>query len=110
MSAIREKIVNAACDIICFQETKKEALDAAFIKKFCPSAFDRFEFLPSVGASGGILTTWKNSLFSVELVCSNEYAISVEFTSRHNNDSWIETNVYGPCTAEGKRGFTDWLK
>lgn len=102
--------MDAACDIICFQETKKEAFDASFIKKICPSAFDRFESLPSVGASGGILTAWKNSLFSGELVFSNEYAISVEFTSRHSNDSWIVTNVFGPCTVEGKRGFTDWLK
>lgn len=28
----------------------------------------------------------------------------------HNNESWILINVYGPCTAEGKRSFIEWFK
>lgn len=53
-NAIRDKIVEASCDISCFQETK-EAFDFPFLKNFCPLAFDCFDFLPSIGASGGIL-------------------------------------------------------
>lgn len=109
-SDIRDKIVSSECDIICFQETKKEDFDIPFIRGFCPPVFDKFEFLPSVGASGGILTAWKGSLFSGELIFSNEFAISVEMTSLLDNESWVLTNVYGPCSAEGKRQFTDWLK
>lgn len=55
------------------------------IKKICPPSFDAFIFLPSVGASGGIINIWKTSLFDGQLVFQNEYAISVEFVSRHNN-------------------------
>jgi len=41
---------------------------------------------------------------------NNEFAISVEINSKMSDDSWILTNVYGPCTPEGKQNFTDWLR
>lgn len=34
----------------------------------------------------------------------------MEFTSIHNDASWVLTCMYGPCTAEGKILFFDWLK
>lgn len=37
-------------------------------------------------------------------------AISIEFASMHNNESWILTNIYGPCSVEGKRSFIEWFK
>jgi len=107
---IRNKIVDLAVDIICLQETKKDSFDTAFLRNICPPDFDRFEYLPSVGASGGILTAWKSKLFSGELIFSNEHAISVQMSSMHNNDSWLLTNVYAPCTDEGKRQFVNWFK
>ena len=55
-NAIKDKVIESGCDVVCFQETKKEQVDVNFIKNVCPISFDKFEFLPSVGASGGILT------------------------------------------------------
>jgi len=109
-NVIRDKITETACDIVYFQETKKETLDLAFLKNICPSWIDAFEFLPSIGASGGLLVAWKSSLFKGELVFSNEYAISVEFNSQHNDSCWLLTNVYAPCQAEDKLAFLEWLK
>jgi hypothetical protein len=63
-----------------------------------------------VGAFGGMLVAWKGSLFTGIKIFSNVYAISVEFTSLHNLDKWLLTNVYGPCTSDGKVEFTNWLK
>jgi len=34
----------------------------------------------------------------------------MEFTSIHNDTSWVLTCIYGPCTVEGKILFLDWLK
>lgn len=34
----------------------------------------------------------------------------MEFQSLHDNTEWILTNVYGPCTPEGKLSFLHWLK
>jgi hypothetical protein len=76
-SAIRDKIIEAPCDVVCLHETKKDSFDLAFLKNVCPSHFDSFECLPSVGASGGILVVWKSSLFKGELIFSNEFALSV---------------------------------
>jgi hypothetical protein len=41
--------------IICLQETKRELLDISFTRRFAPKHFDRFDFVPFVGASGGSL-------------------------------------------------------
>jgi exonuclease III len=107
-NSIRDKIVESRCEIVCLQETK-ESFDLQFIKKFCPSDFDSFHFLPSIGASGGILVVWKSSSFLGNPVFTNAYAISIEFTSKLSNDTWILTTVYAPCTHTGKREFLEWF-
>jgi hypothetical protein len=33
------------------RDKKKKNFDLNFIKSFCPMSFDRFEFIPSIGAS-----------------------------------------------------------
>lgn len=35
----------------------------SFLTKIMPNTFDAYDYVPSIGASGGILTTWKSSLF-----------------------------------------------
>jgi len=49
-------------------------------------------------------------MFTGHLVFSNEFGISVEFSSNHNASDWVLTNVYGPYTATGKLQFINWLK
>jgi hypothetical protein len=53
--AIRSKIQESNCDIICLQETKRENFDQSYLRNFCSPQYDRFEFNPSVGASGGTI-------------------------------------------------------
>ena len=60
--AIRDKIEESACSIICLQK-KREGFGMSFIRKFAPRCFDCFDFIPSVGASGGILVLWNSSTF-----------------------------------------------
>lgn len=108
--AIRSKVNECNCDIICLQETKRELFDQQYIKNFCPSQFDNFEFLPSVGASGGIITIWKGTHFEGHLVFQNNYMISVQMACKFSGEAWILSNVYAPCTAEGKMDFLNWFK
>jgi exonuclease III len=98
---IKSKIMESCCDIICLQETKKEFFDQGFIRMFCPSSFDRFEFIPSNGASGGTIIISKSGRFSGQVISHNEYAMSVEFVSILSGVVWVLTNVYAPCTSEG---------
>jgi exonuclease III len=48
--ALASKIEESNCDIICLQETKREVFAMDYIRKFCPKRFDKFEYLPSIGA------------------------------------------------------------
>jgi len=63
-----------------------------------------------MGASGGVITIWKSQMFQGNLIFSNDYGISVEFSSNHNAVNWVLMNVYAPCTPAGKLLFTNWLK
>lgn len=108
--SIKNKVTEANCDVVCFQETKKDSFDQAFIRKVLPTNFDAFLFVPSVGASGGLLVAWKSAFFDGLLKFANGSSLDVHFISRHNDSSWTLMNVYGPCTPEGKIEFTSWLK
>lgn len=94
--AIRNKISESACQILCLQETKRESFDAFYIKKFCPRSMDQFAFFPSVGASGGILTVWNGSVFNGSVIQANSYAVTVKLTSRLDNKSFFLSNIDGP--------------
>jgi hypothetical protein len=59
MTRIRSKFFESNCDIIYLQETKRDLFDQIYLKKFCPSHFDYFEYIPSAGASGGTMIIWK---------------------------------------------------
>lgn len=62
-NSIRDKIIESRSEIICLRETKKDNFDRNFIRNICPAEFDGFHFLPSIGASEGILIAWKSSTF-----------------------------------------------
>jgi exonuclease III len=109
-NAVRDRIVESFCDIVCLQETKREHFDLNYIRLFCPPTFDSYVYLPSVGASGGTIILWKSAFFQGKQIFQNSYATSVEFTSLYNGAVWILTNIYAPCTPNGKRDFLNWFK
>jgi exonuclease III len=83
---IKDTLTEASCDIFCFQETKRQICDTQFLRKFSPPGFASFEILPSIGASGGLITGWKSSVFSGQLVFQNSFAITIKFIAKHNSD------------------------
>ena len=66
--AIRQKIDESACSIVCLQETKRAVFDSAYIRNFAPHHFDKFEFFPLVGYSGGLLVLWNSAVFSGQVL------------------------------------------
>lgn len=105
---IRNKIDESNCEIFCFQETKKEHFDPAFIRNFAPRRFDKFVFTPSVGASGGILVAWNGSLFEGSVLEIHPFAISLCFSSRMELNIWNLVTVYGPCVDPARSLFICW--
>ena len=71
----------SGCSVICLQETKKCHFDSAFIKSYCPSRFDEFVYVPSNGASGGLVVIWNSSVFSGMVMHCEPFALSVYFMS-----------------------------
>lgn len=107
--AIRAKIVESACNIVCLQETKREDFNVAYLKKFCPRHLDSFAFSPSTGASGGLVTIWKSNLYQGDTIQINSYAITVKMTSLVDQSCFHLTNIYGPAHSSGKLAFITWI-
>lgn len=106
--AIRAKISESACHILCLQETKREQFDMFYLKKFCQGILTDF-FLPVIDASGGLIIIWNSSFFNASPVHANSYAITTKIDCFLNNSSFHLTNVYGPSASDQKLGFITWL-
>ena len=95
--AVRAKIEESQCSVVCLQETKCDFFDQRSIRKFCPRRFDNFVYSPSMGASGGIIVLWCSSALVGALIDLQSYGIIINFSSAQNNQTWTLVNVYGPC-------------
>ena len=107
--ALNNAVRSSGCSVICLQETKKTTFDLAFIKSCCRRQFDKFSFVPSQGASGGLVTIWKSSVFSGDVIFSSEFALVITFTSTLSAHSWSLANIYRPCSGDARLTFTNWL-
>jgi exonuclease III len=107
---VRNKVEESACAVFCLQETKKTEFDSAFISNIAPRRFDKYDFVPSVGASGGILLVWNSSVFSGQIIDKQHYGITASFISNQNSQVWKLTAVYGPCVEPSRSEFITWFR
>jgi hypothetical protein len=76
--AVRVLVDSAKVDIVCLQETKLGHVSRQLVLSMLGSEFDNnFVFLPSVGASGGILIAWRSRLGSLGASTVDHYCISI---------------------------------
>jgi len=108
--AVRDKIEESSCSVICLQETKREHFDMMYIRKFAPKRFDNFDYIPFVGASGGVLVIWSSSSLQGTVIDKQQFGITIRFQSQHNNELWKLTNVYGPCVEPDRTNFINWFR
>ena len=107
--ALSNAINSSGCAVICLQETKKPSFDHAFVKSCCPRRFDQFDFIPSRGASGGLVTIWNSLIFSATTIAQEDFALVTRFQSTQSAHFWTLVNVYGPCQGESRVNFINWL-
>ena len=95
--------------IACFQESKLS--DISHFKKlsFLPAHLQSLVFLPSVGASGGLITAWSDSNFELVDHSLGSFLLTTRFHARASDLSFDITNVYGPCVGSLKPAFLDEL-
>jgi hypothetical protein len=79
----------------------------AFIRNFASRRFDYFDFVPSVGASGGLLMLWSGSTFHGSVIEKEKFCLTVNFISLHNGYNWTLSNIYGPCVEPDRSNFVD---
>lgn len=107
---MRDKIEESSCSVLCLQETKHEHFDISYIRKFAPRRFDKFDYIPSVGASGSILVTWNSAIFMGVVLDKQQFGITLSFCSMHSNEIWKLTIVYGPCDEPARSNFISWFR
>jgi hypothetical protein len=66
-------------------------------------------FIPSTGASGGLIVIWDSSVFTGMIMHCEPFAISVHFTSTQSSQAWTLVNIYGPCAGDLRDTFTQWM-
>jgi len=49
--ALRNKIDESSCAVVCLQETKRESFDAPYIRNFAARQLYSFGYISSVGSS-----------------------------------------------------------
>jgi hypothetical protein len=91
------------------KKPKEKLLTMPISETFVPKIFTHTIFCPPK-VPLGVAVIWKSSMFVGHLSFSNEYAISVYFTSTLNNESWLLTAIDAPCTYDEKRAFIDWFR
>ena len=107
--ALKDKIAETNCSIICIQETKREHFDHSYLRNFFSKRFNKFVYHPSVGASGGLIIIWNSATVTGNVISYLPYAITMEFTSTSTLiEKWNLTNIYGPCAGELRDEFVNW--
>ena len=80
-----------------------------FIKSCFPRRFDKFAYIPSQGALGGIMTIWNNSIFTGTLLIEEDFALVIKFKSTQSAQEWTLVNIYGPCQGDPRVDYTNWI-
>ena len=97
-------------DVVCLQETKMAEVSRQCILSMLGVEFDNnFTFLPSLGASGGILIAWRARLGVVNSSRVDTFSSSVQFSSSDGTSWWL-TCVYGPQGNQEKIQFLQELR
>ena len=91
-------------DLISIQETKKQTFSDRSLRALSFSITQWF-VLPSVGASGGLLLGFNDSIFSLVAFYIKQFSITVHLRNKINNFEWCYTTVYGPLTSDSRRVF-----
>jgi exonuclease III len=106
---VRNLVVASKIDVVCVQETKMEDISRITLIRMLRQSFSNFRFLPSVGASGGILVTWCDQVGCCENSRLDNHCVSIKF-SKAGGSSWWLTCVYDPQGNDPKINFLHELR
>ena len=104
-SVVSDVIRDHHVSVVCFQESKFQAVTPTLISQCCGPKFSSFLAVPSVGASGGLILAWDDDVVQIVEVATSQHFILATCTCRAIGQSWVLCNVYGPQGAPAKLNF-----
>lgn len=90
-------------DLVLIQESRLELAREETIAKWARSMGMHFEFVLTVGSSGGIITLWKDSALTLQGVHKYPRFLVTVFQILPKRELCLVINVYGP-NSDGDRG------
>ncbi|XP_077252502.1 uncharacterized protein LOC143891884 [Tasmannia lanceolata] len=106
---VKELINSSKPDLMCLQETKLELISRGVFRGLGFREEWDFDFIPSQGASGGILVAWNGSAWKLVNVWKGNFSLFVAFKKLEDGSDWLYSGVYGPCSREAKLEFWEEL-
>ncbi|KAL8543151.1 hypothetical protein ACS0TY_003882 [Phlomoides rotata] len=99
--------------MVCLQETKREVVNQEFCESLRPDKDFGWGYSGSNGASGGLITLWRNSIFTLDNQWGTSGALAIKGTWQGNIKNLILINVYAPCGSTDQlrlwENIQDWL-
>jgi hypothetical protein len=102
---IRELVTNNKVDFLAIQETKMEVISESFCHSLWGSDDCDWAFMPSVGASGGILSIWGKSNSNLIYTFMGEGFLGVCLEWGVLKTICYVVNVYSKCDLPSKRSL-----
>ncbi|KAG6667899.1 hypothetical protein CIPAW_01G132400 [Carya illinoinensis] len=96
-------------DVICLQETKLKLISRRIIRSIWNCQFVGWIYLPSKGASGGILVMWDKRVVECIDEFIGEYSVGCSFKNSKDGFLWAFARVYGPNLDSERRRLWDEL-
>jgi hypothetical protein len=108
-NVVKEFLPQERLTLVCIQETKLSSLCNALANEILGATFD-YDFLPSIGAAGGILLAWSHDRWMVSDIARGCYTLSGHgMETGASSAPWWISVVYGPQLDADKIEFLDEL-
>ena len=107
---VKRLVLFAKADVIILLETKLEIVIDQDIRSITGSSRWRWEFVGSIGASGGIIVLWNPNKLLVSDSIKGVYSLSLICTNPIDQFKWCLTGVYGPNHSSLRSQFWSELK
>lgn len=101
--AIRRLVNKQRIDMICIQETKKEAIDKSMCQALWGDSEVSWEAQAASNSAGGILCLWSENRFKLERKVIGQVFIMMVGKLHQETQSIHIINVYSPCDIQNKR-------
>ena len=102
-SEVRRLVQEKNPFVLCIQESKLGVVDDYVIKAIWGDTPYGYSFQSSVGAFGGLITVWNNSLLDVWSTSSFDHVLVIIGRVISTGDIFVIINVYAPCDSSEKR-------